>query len=67
MSPSEARREAHRILRNSQLSVRRSIAEAERLLQIADGEHDERACDLRRSEAYELQVNPEFFTIGAEL
>lgn len=66
MSPAEARREAHRILRDSQLSVRRSLAEAERLLQIADGDDDESTAELRRAEAYEYAVNPEFFTVRAE-
>lgn len=37
MSPTEARREAFRILRDSARSMRRSVHEVERLLALAEG------------------------------
>lgn len=67
MSPAEARREACRILRDSQRSMCRSLAEAERLLHIADASdaEDDFEVESRRSELYERAINPEFFTDGA--
>ena len=61
MSPTVARREAHRILRDSARSMSRSVAEAERLLFLADGD-DDHEIEARRSESHEMALNPEFFT-----
>ena len=60
MSPEQARREAFRILRDVSASMRRSVAEAERLLALAD-DHNEQEVSLRR----ELEaLEPEFFVEG---
>jgi hypothetical protein len=61
MSPAALRREANRILRDSARSMSRTIAEAERLLKLADSEA-EHEIDVRRAENYERELNPEFFT-----
>ena len=61
MSPDQARREAFRILRDASASMRRSVAEAERLLALADDEHEEQEVSRRR----ELEaLEPEFFVAG---
>lgn len=61
MSPAEARREACRILRDSQRSMARSVAEAERLLDLADRDGEESEVAVRRSIEHERLINPEFF------
>lgn len=66
MSPADARREACRILRDSQRSMSRSLIEAERLLQLASADDQEDfEIESRRSESHERAINPEFFTDGA--
>jgi hypothetical protein len=61
MTAAEARRQAARILRDAAFSMRRDVAEAERLLRLADGD-DLEEIELRRSFEHERLLNPEFFT-----
>lgn len=61
MNPRDARREAHRILRDAQCSMRRSITEAQRLLALAAGIDETEAVELRRNLQHEYSLNPEWF------
>ena len=60
MTAAEARRQAARILRDASCSMRRDVAEAERLLQLAEGDDLEEIA-MRRSVEHERLINPEFF------
>jgi hypothetical protein len=61
MNARDARREAHRCLRDSTRSMARSVAEAERLLRLAAGVEDLDAVELRRNLQHEYSLNPEWF------
>ena len=64
MTAAEARRQAARILRDASCSMRRDVFEAERLLQLAEGDDLEEIA-VRRSVENRL-TNPEFFVeLGA--
>ena len=60
MTPAEGRHQAARILRDASCSMRRDVAEAERLLRLAEAEDLEEIV-MRRSIEHERPVNPEFF------
>lgn len=63
MTPAYWRREAYRYLRAAERSTSRSLAEAERLLRLAEG-HAADEVTLRRS----VEANPEFLVCaGAPL
>jgi hypothetical protein len=64
VKPADARREAHRILRDSARSMARSVHEAERLLRLAAGADETETIELRRSVEHERLINPEFFATG---
>lgn len=59
MKPAEARREAYRCLRACERSMRRSLAEVERLLAVA-GAVDAEEVAQRRNLEDERILNPEF-------
>lgn len=65
MKPADYRREAYRLLRDANASMRRSVQEAERLLLLADG-HGAEEVTMRRSIEELALLEPEMF-VGARL